>query len=338
MYGYLILLCCVMYASGESECPAIFGSEDRRDNLNVLRLMQYNAEWLYMDYYKSMDCPGDGCPWHTIEDAQQHMEYVTNVINDLQPDIVNICEVEGCDELNMLVDQLGKSYVPYLKKGTDTETGQNVGMVTKIDPKIDLYRSEERVAYPVEYSQCGSSVNGTTGVSKHYISEFDLGGINVAIIGVHLLAIPTDPARCSKREAQSQVIQNIVSSYIDKEYEIILLGDFNDYDDEIMDVNFNKPLSMVLDILKGNSGSKKGAYELTNIAYRLQQSERFSDWWDSDNNCATSSTKDYSMIDHILVTSNIDKKIVNAFIYHDYDEFCGKMNSDHYPVIIDIEI
>jgi len=334
----LLLLCCLIYASAESECPAISMSGDRRDNLNVLRIMQYNTEWLYIDYYKSMDCPGDGCPWHTIEDAQTHMDYVTNVINDLQPDIVNICEVEGCDELNMLVEQLGENYVPYLKNGTDTSTGQNVGIVTKVDPTVDLYRSEERIAYPLEDSQCGSSANGTTGVSKHYITEFVLGDINIAIIGAHLLAIPTDPDRCSKREAQSQVLQNIVSSYIDKKYEIILLGDFNDYDNEIMDVNFNKPLSMVLDILKGNAGSKKGTYSLTNIAYKMQQEDRFSDWWDSDNNCETSSSKDYSMIDHILVTSNIDEKIVNAFIHHDYDEYCGKMNSDHYPVIIDIEI
>ena len=47
------------------------------------------------------------------------------------------------------------------------------------------------------------------------------------------------------------------------------------------------------------------------------------------------SQKDYSMIDHILVSPNIDKKIVNAFMYHGYNEYCGKWNSDHYPVVVD---
>jgi exonuclease III len=41
------------------------------------------------------------------------------------------------------------------------------------------------------------------------------------------------------------------------------------------------------------------------------------------------------MIDHILVSPNIDKHIANAYIYHGYSEFCGKWNSDHYPVVID---
>jgi exonuclease III len=139
-----------------------------------------------------------------------------------------------------------------------------------------------------------------------------------------------------QREAQAQVLQNVVVSYINKRYEVIVIGDFNDYDDEVLDMNNNRPTSRVLDIVKGLDGIKKGTYNLTNVAYRLNQEERFSDWWDSDNNCATSSSKDYSMIDHILVTANIDDKIKNAYIYHGYPEYCGKWDSDHYPVVIDI--
>ena len=32
--------------------------------IDALRLMQYNVEWLFIDYYKSADCPGNGCTWH----------------------------------------------------------------------------------------------------------------------------------------------------------------------------------------------------------------------------------------------------------------------------------
>jgi exonuclease III len=284
-----------------------------------------------------MDCPGNACTWHTLDDAQTHLSYVANTIKVLQPDIINFCEIEGCDELNMLKEQLDSSYNPYLKKGTDTGTGQNVGMLTKVDPLISLYRSEEKIAYPISGTKCGSTTaSGTSGVSKHYITEFKIGSMNVAMIGAHLLAIPTDPARCVQREAQAQVLQNIVSSYIQKGYEIILIGDINDYDGEILDLNSNKPTSRVLDIMKGLDGEKKGTYTLTNIASRIAQSERYSDWWDSDNNCSTSSQKDLSMIDHILVTSNINKKITNVYIYHGYKEYCGKWESDHWPVVVDI--
>jgi exonuclease III len=322
----------------DTECPNVVLSEDRRENKQSLRLVQYNVEWLFIDYYSAMDCPGDGCTWKTIDDAEKHLSYVSKVISELKPDIINLCEVEGCDELNEVKNYLDDSYVPYLKKGTDTSTGQNVGMLTRIDPIIDLYRSEEKIAYPISGTKCGStSSSGTSGVSKHYITEFNLGVYKVALIGAHLLAIPTDPSRCVQREAQAQVLQNIVYGYIGRGYEIILIGDMNDYDGEILDMNDDKPTSRVLDIMKGLDGQKNGTYELTNIAMTIKQNERFTDWWDSDNNCNTTSQKDYSMIDHILVTDNVYSNIVNAYIYHGYDEYCGKWNSDHYPIVVDFE-
>jgi exonuclease III len=326
------------FIKGDTECPIVSSFGDRRKDKNSLRLVQYNVEWLFIDYYSSMDCPGDGCSWHSVSDAQTHLSYVANVINNLQPDIISLCEVEGCDELNILKEQLDNTYNPYLKKGTDTGTGQNVGMLTRIDPLVNLYRSEEKIAYPISGTKCGTtSASGTTGVSKHYITEFNLGGMNVAMIGAHLLAIPTDPSRCVQREGQAQVLQNIVSSYIQKGYEVILLGDMNDYDAEVLDLNSDKPTSRVLDIMKGLDGQKKGTYTLTNVAYRIGQNERYSDWWDSDNNCNTTSQKDLSMIDHVLVTSKIDKQIMNIYIYHGYKEYCGKWDSDHYPVVIDFK-
>lgn len=326
------------FLKSDTECPTINYFGDRRKDPNSLRLVQYNVEWLFIDYYSSMDCPGNGCTWHSVNDAQTHLSYVANVVNYLQPDIINFCEVEGCDELNILKEQLDSTYNSYLKKGTDTGTGQNVGMLTRIDPLVNLYRSEEKVSYPIDGSKCGTTnSSGTTGLSKHYITEFNLNGLNVAFIGAHLLAIPTDPSRCVQREAQAQIIQNIVSSYIQKNYEIILIGDMNDYDGEVLDLNSNKPTSRVLDIMKGLDGQRKGSYNLTNVAYRVKQSERYSDWWDSDNNCETNTQNDLSMIDHILVTSKIDEKIVNAYMYHGYKEYCGKWDSDHWPVIIDFK-
>jgi len=326
-----------VFILGDTECPEITSFGDRRKDKKSLRLVQYNVEWLFIDYYSEMDCPGNGCTWHSVLDAQTHMFFIANTIKILQPDIINLCEVEGCNELNMLKEQLDSTYNPYLKKGTDTSTGQNVGMLTRIDPLVTLYRSEEKIAYPILGTKCGStSVSGNSGVSKHYITEFKIGTMNVAIIGAHLLAIPTDPSRCVQREAQAQVIQNIISLYIQKQYEVILIGDMNDYDGEVLDLNSDKPISRVLDIMKGLDGQKMGTYTLTNIATKIAQTERYTDWWDSDNNCNTSSKKDLSMIDHILVTSGISNKITNAYIYHGYKEYCGKWDSDHWPVVIDI--
>jgi exonuclease III len=337
LYWILLLSFLAKLAVSDTECPYVSTIGDRRTDKNKLRLIQYNVEWLFIDYYSPMNCPGSGCTWINQSEAEIHMDYVTKVVKELNPDIINFCEIEGCDELNILKDRLNdNSYFSYLKKGTDTSTGQNVGMLTRVDPLVSLYRTELKYNYPIPGSKCGYTGSaGSQGVSKHYITEFKFNGYNIAFIAAHLLAIPTDPSRCAQREAQASVLQNIIFSYINKGYEVIMLGDFNDYDAEVMDVNNHKPTSNVLDILKGIQGDYAGLYILHNVAEEITQKERFSDWYDSDNNCKTASQSDYSMIDHILVTEAIRHNIYNAFIYHGYDEYCGKYNSDHYPIVVD---
>jgi len=320
----------------DTECPAVTTMGDRRADKNKLRIVQYNVEWLFIDYYSSANCPGDGCSWKNESEANTHMTYVSNVIKELNPDVINFCEIEGCDELNILKQQLDNSYMPYLKKGTDTSTGQNVGMLTRVDPTISLYRSEAKYNYPIYGSNCGYTGTGSTGVSKHYITEFKFNDMDVALISAHLIAIPTDPARCAQREGQATVLQSIITNYISMDYEIIMMGDFNDFDGVVLDANSNKPTSQVLNILKGSFGEYAGKYKLVSVAENVAQRERYSDWYDSDNNCNTQSSKDYSMIDHILVTEAIQNNVVNAFFYHGYTEYCGKYNSDHYPVVIDL--
>ena len=175
------------------------------------------------------------------------MEYVATIVNELEPDLINFCEIEGCDELNILLEYLDGTYMPYLKQGTDTATGQNVGMLTRVDPTVNLYRTENRYNYPIPGSSCGYTGTGSTGVSKHYITEFNFNNIKIALIAAHFIAIPTDSERCAQREGQASVLQQVIMNYININYEIIMLGDFNDYDSEVLDINSHKPKSKVLD-------------------------------------------------------------------------------------------
>lgn len=337
---FLVFSAFAVIALGDTQCPVAPAiPEDRRANKTTIRLVQYNVEWLFIDYNANADCPGSQCSWHTLADAQTHLEYVSSVINTLKPDILNLCEVEGCDELKMLLNTTSPADVsrkPYLIQGTDTSTGQNVGLITKIDPSKDLYRSDERVSYPIPNSKCGyTGAPSTSGVSKHYISEFTIGTTKLALIGVHFLAFPLDATRCAEREAQAQVIQNVISKYSALKYEIIVMGDLNDFDGVVLDANNNVPVSQVLEILKGHAGVYEGTYNLISIASDIPKADRYSDWWDQNGNC-NSTANEFSMIDHILVTAPIQDKIVNRFIYKGYAEFCGTYNSDHYPVVIDI--
>lgn len=305
---------------------------------NAFRIVQYNAEWLFVDYYAPMKCPGSGCTWANESEASKHMQYVAKVVSDLNPDIMNVCEVEGINEMEILRQSTinADEYQVYLKKGTDTATGQNVGLMTKITPTTNLSRTEEKMAYPLAGSNCGyTGAPGTVGVSKHYITEFMIYGRPTLFIGLHLLAYPEDTTRCAEREAQAQIIQNVISPYIEtNKGEVIVLGDLNDFDGRVLDANRNVPTSRVLDILKGLDGNKKGKYELMSASQKIPEVERFSDWWDQNADCF-STANEFSLIDHVLVTPFLFDKIESAFVYHGYDEFCGKYDSDHYPYVVE---
>ena len=341
IFKYILISSFLFLAKTDSECPNVQNpNQDRRNNSKSLRLVQYNVEWLFVDYYSNFDCPGS-CTWKNESEALKHLDNVAQIINKLNPDIINLCEVEGCDELNMVIDKLDDktSYKPYLKKGTDTSTGQNVAMITKIDPTVNLYRFEDRYTYPIYGSQCGYTGTGTEtiGVSKHYITEYKINDIYLAIIGAHLLANPTDPLRCAEREAQAQVLQSIIYIYREYNYEVIVIGDMNDFDGEILDINDNKPTSQVLNILKGNYGTYKNMYKLYSVGNNIEKNERYSDWYDKNANCI-GDTDDYSVIDHILLSEGLLNKVSNVFIYHGYEEYCGKYDSDHYPIVVDFNL
>lgn len=312
-----------------ADCPIPYApGKDRRTNPDKLRIVQFNAEWLFMT-----PCQAYGCPWANQEEQQQHISAISNVLTELQPDLAHFAEVENCDVLAAIAPE--PILYPYLIEGKDTATHQNVGLLTKIDPLVPLNRTEERVQYPVPNSTCGyTGEPGTTGVSKHLIAEFSFNNRFIALVGAHLLAYPTDKTRCAEREAQAQVLQNILFDYIKRGAEVIVLGDLNDYDAEIPDANNHKPISHVLDILKGSAGSHKGLYSLWSVGDCISQGTRFSDWYDENSNCVSSETE-FSQIDHILLTKYLYDHLAKVFMYQDYEQSCSSLVSDHYPVVAD---
>jgi endonuclease/exonuclease/phosphatase family metal-dependent hydrolase len=275
------------------------------------------------------------------------MQYVADAIRTYNPDILNLCEVEGCYELGQLNGLLGNAYTPYLLFGTDTSTGQNVGVLTKYSPSESLQRSSSTHKYPVGGSRCNYTGTGSSGVSKHYYTTYKFNDMTLHFVGAHLLAIPTEPSRCASREAQASVLQELIVGLLggidpktgqvvmNDKVGLILAGDMNDFDAEIMDSNNNEPTSIVLDILKGLAGDYAFAYELTSAAEFVSQENRYTDWWDPNGDCK-STPNEMSMIDHVLMTPNLKGKVTNVMMPHTYTEACGTYNSDHYPIVVDL--
>ena len=100
---------------------------------------------------------------------------------------------------------------------------------------------------------------------------FNWNDVKVAYFSLHLLAYQTNTDRCAKREAQAKIIEEEIIKRVNEGYEIIVIGDFNDYDEKNTDVNDSEPTSQVLDIIKGEQNE---VYVLTNLASKIPKEER----------------------------------------------------------------
>lgn len=327
--------------SNAQDCPtAPAQPEDRRVDKTTLTIATYNAEWLFID---GTNCPGSGCPWTTDQMAVDHLHKVAAELIIINADIVNLAEVQNCKVLTLLNDILtdnNMGYLPYMVLGTDTATGQNMGLLTRIDPAVSLERTANRVAYPLPSTQCSSTYTGTSAVSKHYFTHFNIVGLDrpLSIFGAHLLAFPDDPNRCVQREAQATVLaQLIAEEAIANKHSVVMLGDFNDFDPTITDAAKSVPISSVLNILK-DPLKDLPTDDLHNVAsWVASPTNVYSCWWNKNDDC-DSTLDELSLIDHVLISQDLVKFVDRGWMDHSYGPMCNTLESDHWPVVVKLNI
>src|SRR5262245_60761844 len=147
-------------------------AEDRRPDPSVLVIMTFNAEFLW-DGVQPEEGQAD-FPWKGSQtEAEEHMRRIAEVIIRANPDVINLVEVENLASLTRLNDLFlaGRGYRPFLVKGTDTATGQDVGLLTRIDPLGDQIRRDAR------QGQSGAVLKS---VSKNYIAALPLGATRIS--------------------------------------------------------------------------------------------------------------------------------------------------------------
>ena len=264
---------------------------DRRSDRNRLVVMTFNGEFLW-----------DGRPpeegrvhfaWkNSPVEADERMQAIANIIAMHDPDIVNLVEVEGLAALKHLNSSFlaGRGYAAYLVKGKDTFTGQDVGLLTRIDPEDGAIKRDDR---------SGSSGSTLKSVSKNYFAKLDLGERKIALIGIHYLSRPLDSSRLHKRQAQADATLTKARELAAAGYDIIILGDFNDYTGEqaALDINDSAPITNVMARLQGMDPAKPDD-DLVNALRLVPKGQRYTTYWDRDEDSRIDEPQEYSAIDH----------------------------------------
>ena len=197
-------------------------AEDRRTAPCRLNVMTFNAEFLW-DGVEPEEGSADFAWKGSQTEAEDHMRLVADVIKRSNPDIVNLVEVENLQALTTFNDKFlaGRGYRPYFVQGKDTSTGQDVVLLTRIDPDGNAIARDDRK---------GRAGNVLKSVSKNYFAKLTADNVKIAFIGLHFLARPDDESRRLDREAQADAIRNLGKELHAQGFRVIVFGDFNDYD------------------------------------------------------------------------------------------------------------
>jgi exonuclease III len=369
MIKILFFLCLLATTLAENQCNIAkqvtddkLDSLDHRADKSHFRFVHYNADFLF--WPKLTD------DWPDAAQTEAHLDATVSLLRSLDADMIDMAEVHNCTTVSELARRLNTaqnsvrssnsdsldSYRAYLVPGTDSATGQNVAVLSRIEPAAPVRRSEARVSYPLPGSRCCGEAGAcgeprkSKGVSKHLYTLFKIGGMRVALFVVHFLAHPDNSLRCQQREAQASVVADLVRSVVadaeaaagGRRYSVILCGDMNDYDETVADAAGSEPMSRVLSILRDYDQTRDGD-ELVNVVALKpikSQDDAYSAWWDKNHNDVDDGTSggEHTTIDHVLVSRDLAKHIKSVRYDHSYSQnTLPRVYSDHWPIVVDFE-
>ncbi len=309
-----------------------------------VRIVTLNAEWLVYDEGETASDP-----WGSDYTIDEHYERIAGIIETLEPDIVNLVEVTTKDGVEYLVDVLHAKgladYAGYHIGSNDSGTGQDIAVVTKLEPKQvenkrirKFYSRNMSGDWREEYSwQTASGLNRSkhTSVSKNAVYYFSINGHDIGLLGMHLKAFPDSPSANAQRSAQSRIAQKIIlQEIVGRGYTPIVLGDLNDYDPDVADRDNSQTQTDVLSNLKDYDPNAPGP-ELVNVAEKIaREYDRYTAHWDQDHDRVPDEGEPMTMIDHVLIHKSLMPSVTRVFIDHGH----GGQTTDHWPVVVDLEL
>lgn len=256
------------------------------------------------------------------EAARAHRDQIGRVLRMIDADVVMLQEVENKEVVESLVEESLQemNYQVYFVQGNDYFTGQDLALLSRL-PVEEVGRTDER-------ARVGAS-RDDYGVSKNLYARLRLAGEPVTLIGVHFLARPDDASRKDKREAQAEVIRRLVEKEEQAGRQPVVLGDFNDFDDQTPDLAGSTPITDVLATIK--RAGPGPADDLRPVMAEVPQRDRYTSFYDRNQNDTVDGREELSSLDHILLPPALYRHLREVNFVQAHDPVTV---SDHFPIVV----
>ncbi len=275
-------------------------------------------------------------------------ERVASVIEAMEPDVVNLLEAVSKESVDLLITILHEKglteYKGYHIENSDNFTGFDVCVISKIaldeiDGKtIRHFGFNEDHPYKESFyakDESGTVRQRTSGISRHALYFMTVNGHKLGFLGLHLKAQPDDePSNAQRTNETANAVKIINNEIVKRGYQPIVLGDLNDYDPDVPDADDSRnTMTKVLKSLKDYDSAKAGD-ELGNAAEKIKRAaDRYTNWWDRNENGVQDPEDVKSMIDHILLPKSMMPMIQRTLIFHNNNDV-----SDHWPVFVELKL
>ena len=286
--------------------------------------------------------------WDVAREAQ--FERVAAVIEAINPDILNLAEVTSKESVDLLVKILHEKgltdYRGYHVENNDSFTSMDVALISRYPPdKIDgqsirtMWSEDDDPTWRESYrviGRSGRAISRNGSISRNAVYLITVDGYQLGFLGLHLKSNPSDEVANAMRSAQAKIAQRIIRQEITgRGYLPIVLGDLNDYDPDVPDRDEERDtVTTVVKDIKDYDRDQEGD-ELVNIAQLIpRQADRYTSFWDRNENGARDPYDVFTMIDHILLPKKLVPLVTRAFIFHSVD----LETSDHRAVVVDLRL
>jgi len=287
---------------------------------STISIMTFNTEWLLgsQEQVKALTKKGVWGLETKDTDAKIELQHqaVASVVKKHSPDILCLQEVINeiaAKRLQKTLQNKNLNYELHFLESRDTYLEQDVVFFTKSNLgsiKEIKVNDPESPVYP----------------SKCAILTCLIEGERIALIGLHLKAVPTQPSAVEKREKQADAVAEQLKRLSNAGYTSLVLGDLNDWDPIVPDTDTSqkatptsKAIKKIKDYIPG------GDDELVNSLK----------WVEPIKNRYTYDYKgSKTVLDHILIPRAWQDRVFRVTIDHKRPDLA----SDHYPVILDLKL
>ncbi|OIR57620.1 MAG: uncharacterized protein A8A55_1612 [Amphiamblys sp. WSBS2006] len=195
--------------------------DPKRTPHDKLRVLVVNWQWAMLSSQaRGVESPGVCVPRRKTGRINRPAQMVARIVRDVDPDIVHLFEIDDCNTLRALENELRNSHQGHMFPGTDRETGLNVGILTKTGPEEDMKRIRKRMAYTAK----GKSRE--TGIAKQYVTRLPLKQSSCLLIGADI-ATEASLSPEERQKAQLHILKQAIGEHRENNKYFLLIGRCN---------------------------------------------------------------------------------------------------------------